>query len=152
MNYNTITISAFCAFSLVLVIACGAQSESLNSDKQLIQELMNDPLTHQINAVHLKQIDLTTYNDVDISAMGKVLKNTPNNDPCNINQDISAIKYAVEYFDNMCRHIQLVTAVKKKHPITKTLDITEWVQIFYQREPVSYEDIIRIFEARKTID
>ena len=97
MNYKTAMISAFCLFSLAFVIACGAQNDSLNTDEILIEKLMNDPMTEQFNVNHNEQTNLIMFNDLDMEALGDILKITPGNDACNVTADVSHIPHAREY-------------------------------------------------------
>lgn len=152
MKHKTLIISALFTLSLALVIACGAQSDSLSTESELIQQLMDDPMTQQINDVYQKQLNLTLYSDVDVDAMGEILKNEPEYDPCNVLADISDLKFAAEYFDNMCKHAQLIIAIKSKYPNAVNLDDKTWAKIFYNRETLTDEDVKKMIDARYKID
>lgn len=152
MNYKTAMISAFCLFSLAFVIACGAQNDSLNTDEILIQKLMNDPLTEQFNVNHNEQTNLIMFNDLDMEALGDILKISPGNDACNVTADVSQITHAREYFDNMCQHIRLMTSIKEKYPDLENLDRDIRIMIFYHSEPITFEDVIKMSDARYKID
>jgi hypothetical protein len=152
MNYKIATFYSFCLFSLFFVIACGAQNDSLRTDTAFIQQLIDDPLTEQIKEIYQKQKDLILYNSLNMDALLDMLKNAPDNDPCKVTDYLPDIDYAVEYFDNMCSHIQLVAAVTKKYPEIQNLDSDARVKIFYTSEPVNLQDVMIILDTRIIID
>jgi len=152
MNCKTTTISAFCLFSLAFIIACGAQNDSLSIDKAFIEELMSDPLTEQANVVHQKQTNLMLYNRLDMAALSEIVRITPENDVCKITADMSQIEHAIEYFDNMCKQINLMRLIQEKYPQVKDLETETYAKIFYHLEPVTTEDVLLIIESRNKID
>jgi|GEM_PF-3050351 len=152
MNYRTVTFYSFCLFSLTFAIACGAQNDSSSADAAFIQQLIDDPLTKEIQANHKQSTDLIMYNNLNIEALGEVLKNTPGNDPCKVKGNTSQIAHAEEYFDNMCRHMQLNLAINKKHPMLKNLDSDTRVKLFYNSEQLTEQDVRVILDSRSKID
>ncbi len=148
MNYKTVTFYSFCLLSLAFVIACGAQNDSISVDTAFIQQLIDDPLTDQIKTSHKKQKDLILYNNLNMDALGEILKATPANNPCKVTHDLAHIRHAEEYYANMCRQIQLNQAINSKYPRIKDLSIEARAKIFYSSEKATSEDVYKILEAR----
>ena len=134
-----------------IVIACQAQ-DSPQVDSVLIEKMYNDPLAVRSRAAHQRNADLILYGKVDLEALSPIM--TKAGGSCELlMEDISHIRGATEYVQDICEIITVRASLVEKYPEYFSLDRKQRSHITLPKyKSLSEQEIDQLIEIRKSPD